>query len=136
MVKQNNTVCFICGHKCKPRGLGSHMRLKHGIVVKTVVKDLSDSSEKVQRASDWRNKKQKVIDVTLNKANPPAWLEDTLSGIIMPSISKYKAGLLSDRERKELERTALQMGMSVEEYMRDLEQRLQSATPTIRKLFE
>jgi Zn finger protein HypA/HybF involved in hydrogenase expression len=31
-------VCDICGQKVAPRGMGGHKRLKHGIVVKTVLK--------------------------------------------------------------------------------------------------
>jgi hypothetical protein len=63
-------------------------------------------------------------------------LAKTLSEIIFPSISRYKAGMLNEAERKELERTASVMNMSVEEYMKDLEFRIMVAPPTIRKLFE
>jgi len=89
MINESNTVCAICGHVCKPRGLGAHMRLKHGIKVKTVVKHISDSSDssdssgRVQRPSDWKNKKERVVASRIDKADPPLTQE-------LDYVGKYK----------------------------------------------
>ena len=89
MTSESNTVCTICGHVCKPRGLGAHMRLKHGIKVKTVVKHISDSSDssdlggRVQRPSDWKNKKERVVASRIDKADPPLTPE-------LDYVGKYK----------------------------------------------
>jgi len=75
MGRQINNVCTICGHKCKPRGLGAHMRLKHGIKVETVVRqssDLSNSSQDVKkmRPSDYLSNKKEVVEVKIVEAAP------------------------------------------------------------------
>ena len=72
MSKEGYTACTICGHLCKPRGLGPHMRLAHGIVVKDVVKNISDLSGdvKTKRPSDYLRKKSEVIEVKIEEAAP------------------------------------------------------------------
>jgi len=75
MTKIEGNICPECGHPCKPRGLGAHLRLKHGIKVTTVVKhlsDLSDSSGKIseKRPSDYLRKKAKVVEVKMEEAPP------------------------------------------------------------------
>lgn len=74
MNEQSKTVCKICGHKCKPRGLGAHMRLKHGIKVETVVKHISESSGDIseaisrsQRPSDYIKKKSQVVETRVEQ---------------------------------------------------------------------
>jgi len=42
MRKGKNRVCSICGKLIRPGGIGGHMRLKHGIKVKTIVNHVSD----------------------------------------------------------------------------------------------
>jgi len=77
MSKENNTVCPKCGKKCKPRGLGAHMRLAHGIKVETVVRkisdssgDISDSSKSIsrsQRPSDYIKKKSEIVETKVEQ---------------------------------------------------------------------
>lgn len=40
MRKGKNRVCNICSKLIQPRGMGGHMRLAHGITVKTIVKNM------------------------------------------------------------------------------------------------
>lgn len=42
MRKGKNRVCNICSKLIQPRGMGGHMRLAHGITVKTIVKNMRD----------------------------------------------------------------------------------------------
>jgi len=44
------TTCDICGWTGRPRGLGTHKRMKHGIVVKRVMTVISKQGETVQRS--------------------------------------------------------------------------------------
>jgi hypothetical protein len=84
------TICDICGESVKARGIGGHKALKHGIVVKTVVRDKStrvhdtsnnsstpvnntsthssntstpviNTSTRVQRPSDYVKKRSEVV---------------------------------------------------------------------------
>ncbi len=50
----SNTKCDICGKTVKPRGLGSHKRLQHGIVVReiTIVKGVRDVPEELYYKAD------------------------------------------------------------------------------------
>lgn len=88
------TICDICGESVKARGIGGHKALKHGIVVKTVVRDKStrvndtsnnsstqvnntsphtsntstqviEPSTRVQRPSDYVKKKSSVIETKI-----------------------------------------------------------------------
>ena len=72
MSKEKSNICPKCGKKCKPRGLGPHMRLAHGIVVKDVIRHISDSSEVVRekRPSDYLKKKEKTAEVKIVEAPP------------------------------------------------------------------
>jgi hypothetical protein len=50
MTKEAKNICPICGKVVKPRGLGAHLRLAHGVIEKAV---LSNSSEhKSEQLSD------------------------------------------------------------------------------------
>jgi hypothetical protein len=111
----------VCGKKIAPGGMGGHMRLKHGIVVKTVVRDIrdirgdirdnvrADVSKKVrdmsetdgkireQRPSDYvRKSSERVIEV---KAEP--------APIVNPEVDKWKdihhpgVSVISDESYKE-----------------------------------
>jgi hypothetical protein len=91
------TICDICGESVKARGIGGHKALKHGIVVKTVIRDKStrvndtsndmsthvkntsphtsnmstqvkDTSTRVQRPSDYVRKKSTVIETKIEPA--------------------------------------------------------------------
>ena len=42
MRKGKNRVCNICSKLIQPRGMGGHMRLAHGITIKTIVKNMRD----------------------------------------------------------------------------------------------
>ena len=59
-------ICEICSQVIQPGGMGGHLRLKHGIKVKTVVKqvrDVSDVSDvREQRPSDYVKKRSEVIE--------------------------------------------------------------------------
>ena len=48
----NNKVCPVCGKICRPRGIGAHMRLQHGVKLKTLISDSSDSSDHINDSSD------------------------------------------------------------------------------------
>jgi len=48
----NNKVCPVCGKICRPRGIGAHMRLQHGVKLKTLISDSSDSSGHISELSD------------------------------------------------------------------------------------
>jgi len=37
-----NVTCLICGKVCRPGGIGGHVRLKHGLNMKTMVMRVSD----------------------------------------------------------------------------------------------
>jgi len=80
--------CPYCGKICKPRGLGPHLRLKHGIKVKIVAKrlshlggdsshlggdssHLSHSSERIQRPGDYVKKKNEVIETIIETVIHP-----------------------------------------------------------------
>jgi Zn finger protein HypA/HybF involved in hydrogenase expression len=78
-------ICEICGQVIQPGGMGGHVRLKHGIIVKTVVKQVREVSREVsgdvrgvrevsgqvrdvsdvreQRPSDYVKKRSEVTEV-------------------------------------------------------------------------
>lgn len=120
-----------CSTACRSKKFRKNRNGKIKSQVKTIKvqeKVINNLNKKIELKAD---------QLVMEKAKTdPSWLAKTLSGIVFPSISRYRAGTLSEAERKEIERTANVMNMSVEEYMKDLEYRLTSATPTIRKLFE
>ncbi len=84
MRKGKTRICEKCGQVIQPGGMGGHLRLKHGIKVKTVVKQVREVSREVsgdvrgvsevsgqvrdvsdvreQRPSDYRKKSIEVID--------------------------------------------------------------------------
>jgi len=91
MVQTKYTICDICGESVKARGIGGHKALKHGIVVKTVIRDkstrvndtsndtstqvnntsphtsntstqVSNPSTRVQRPSDYLKKRSEVVE--------------------------------------------------------------------------
>jgi len=95
-----NRKCEKCGKVVKPGGIGSHMRLAHGIKVKIVVNHLSEDSshssedsshlsgnsshlshsshlsERVQRPSDYVKKKSEVVIETKDSPaiqSPDEW---------------------------------------------------------------
>jgi hypothetical protein len=72
---------------------------------------------------------------SFKKRSDPAWLASTLEGIYFPSISKWQTGSLTEAERREIERTAKEMGMTVDVYMKDLEERIKKAPLNVAKLF-
>jgi len=43
-MKTDNTICDVCGVHVKPRGIGAHKRLKHQLIIRNIVRDLSNSS--------------------------------------------------------------------------------------------
>ena len=102
------TTCDICGESVKARGIGGHKALKHGIVVKTVIRDKStrvndtsnntstqvnntsphssnmstqviDSSTRVQRPSDYVKKKSVVVE---KKVEPAIKSPDSLGRML------------------------------------------------------
>jgi hypothetical protein len=88
------------------------------------------AQEKVIKKYDWWEKEQK------RKVEHDAWLDQVLSGIIMPSISRYKAGTWTEYETKEFTRCAQIQGKTLDEYMRDLEARVPRMHPDIAKQSE
>ena len=87
------------------------------------------TKEIIQDLSWWEKEK-------LRKEKYDVWLDKVLSGIIFPSISKYRAGKFSEYEIKEFTKTANEQGMTLSQYMEDLERRLINAHPDIAKQFE
>jgi hypothetical protein len=93
MRKGKNRICPECGKVCRPGGIGGHMRLKHGIKMKTVVKHVGDirddtrvdirdargdirdardvSDVRVQRPSDYLRKSDEVIEELVEPAVKP-----------------------------------------------------------------
>lgn len=80
MREGKNKICTICGKTCRPGGIGAHMRLKHGIKVKTIVKHISghisDASDlsgdvsdiRVQRPGDYVKKRSEVVETRIEPA--------------------------------------------------------------------
>lgn len=70
------------------------------------------------------------------KRSDPDWLASTLDGILFPSVSKWKAGTFNSAEIKEFTRVAKEMGLTLDEYMKQIEAGNENRPPAIRKYFE
>jgi hypothetical protein len=73
---------------------------------------------------------------SFKKRSDPAWLTSTLDGILFPSVSKWRAGKFNSAEIKEFTRVAKEMGLTLDEYMKQIEVRKENSPEAIRKLFE
>jgi adenine-specific DNA methylase len=73
---------------------------------------------------------------SFKKRSDPAWLTSTLDGILFPSVSKWRAGKFNSAEIKEFTRVAKEMGLTLDEYMKEIEVRKENSPEAIRKLFE
>ena len=73
---------------------------------------------------------------SFKKRSDPAWLTSTLDGILFPSVSKWRAGKFNSAEIKEFTRVATEMGLTLDEYMKQIEVRRENSPEAIRKLFE
>jgi len=67
-----NLVCDVCGATVKPRGIGSHMRLKHGVIIKKTVKKDGGMIEE-RRLGAFVAKKEEVIE---QRVNPSIYFDD------------------------------------------------------------
>jgi len=73
---------------------------------------------------------------SFKKRSDPAWLTSTLDGILFPSVSKWKAGKFNSAEIKEFTRVAKEMGLTLDEYMKQIEAGKENRPEAIQKLFE
>jgi uncharacterized protein YnzC (UPF0291/DUF896 family) len=73
---------------------------------------------------------------SFKKRSDPAWLTSTLDGILFPSVSKWRAGKFNSAEITEFTRVAKEMGLTLDEYMKQIEVRKENSPEAIRKLFE
>jgi len=73
---------------------------------------------------------------SFKKRSDPVWLKSTLDGILFPSVSKWRAGKFNSAEIKEFTRVATEMGLTLDEYMKQIEVRRENSPEAIRKLFE
>jgi len=71
MRKGKIRICEVCHRAINPGGMGGHLRLAHGISLKTVVEHVPDKSasasqkvvSKIQRPSDYVGKKSVVVEI-------------------------------------------------------------------------
>ena len=118
-----------CSSSCRQRDY----RRRHAVKFKKQAETIKTQTEvisKITKKFDWWEKEQ------IRKAKHDAWLDKVLSGIILPSVSKYRAGKFDEYEIKEFTKTANGLGMTLPQYMEDLERRLINAHPDIAKGFE
>jgi len=118
-----------CSGACRARYSREKKEAKYQGVIKLQSKAIK-AQEKVIKKYDWWEKEQK------RKAEHDVWLDKVLSGIVMPSISRYKAGTWTEYEIKEFSRVAQIQGKTIDEYMKDLEASLLRMHPDIAKQFE
>lgn len=112
-----NKVCPVCGKVCRPGGIGGHLRLKHGIVVKTMLKHVREvrdvsgdvsgevsevrdvsgevSDERVQRPSDFVKKHDKIVKTHAE----PAFKFPDVDGYVGPD-PPFGVSAISDKGLK------------------------------------
>lgn len=78
----------------------------------------------------------RITGSSFKKRSEPAWLKSTLDGILFPSVSKWRAGKFNSAEIKEFTRVATEMGLTLDEYMKQIEVRRENSPEAIRKLFD
>jgi len=84
-MEEKFVICDICGHKCRPRGIGAHKRLAHGIIERIVV-------TKVPKSDDLSE--QGVLE-SPHESTTKVHLSDDLSDLSKPTI--YKSDDLSEQ---------------------------------------
>lgn len=94
-MQSNQTIfCDICGKSCKPRGIGSHKRLKHGIVDRVNYINLvnPDKPLKTARVSDYYNPKKVIKTEVVTQLAIPSAVEhitpDLFTGCERPDGKK------------------------------------------------
>jgi hypothetical protein len=96
-----------------------------------IIKVVLPKSVEIKPAPEIRN-----TGSSFKKRSDPVWLKSTLDGILFPSVSKWRAGKFNSAEIKEFTRVATEMGLTLDEYMKQIEVRRENSPEAIRKLFE
>ena len=96
-----------------------------------IIKVVLPKSVEIKPAPEIRN-----TGSSFKKRSDPVLLKSTLDGILFPSVSKWRAGKFNSAEIKEFTRVATEMGLTLDEYMKQIEVRRENSPEAIRKLFE
>ena len=96
-----------------------------------IIKVVLPKSVEIKPAPEIRN-----TGSSFKKRSDPVWLKSTLDGILFPSVSKWRAGKFNSAEIKEFTRVAKEMGLTLDEYMRQIEAGKENRPEAIQKMFE
>lgn len=159
MTKEAKNVCHLCGKAVKPRGLGAHLRLAHGVIEKTVLSnssehkskhlsDVSDVSEvkssdlREIRPSDYVRKKESVIEQKILPQFPvitPSLNyvgKQELPYLTIPiTLAEWESGKVEPNIRNWIEKQAKKYDMTGDEYMRYFDDYL-TKHPDVAKSYE
>lgn len=101
MRKGKNRVCSVCSKLIRPRGMGGHMRLAHGITVKTIVKHVHDvrgdvpgdvRDLRVQSQNDYLKKSVEMVKTSIEPDGliVPSSIIQNVSNVIGMDLSECK----------------------------------------------
>ena len=98
MRKGRNRVCSVCSKLIRPRGMGGHMRLAHGITVKTIVKHVHDVRSdvpgdlRVQSQNDYLKKSVEIVKTSIEPDGliVPSPIIQNVSNVIGKDLSECK----------------------------------------------
>jgi len=78
-------VCPICKKEVRPGGIGAHMRLAHGVVVKTLVEITAELSKSGKKISHIRSKTSKLSG-KISAKRPSDYIRKTAERVIKTDL--------------------------------------------------